>query len=69
MTTYVTFSRQNVAGSRASTTKRLENLVLIVVVVIVLESKALYYNIHWLINLPILITYVLDNILDIVRKS
>ena len=67
MTTDVTFSRQNVVGSRASTTKDLQNLVL--VVVIVLESKALYYNIHWLINLPILITYVLDNVLDIVRRS
>ena len=66
MTTDVTFSRQNVAGSRASTTKHLENLVL--VVVIVLESKALYYNIHWLINLPILIAYLLDNVLDILRS-
>lgn len=63
MTTDVTFCRQNVAGSRASTTKHLENLVL------VFECKALYYNIHWLINLPILITYVLDNVLDIVRRS
>ena len=67
MTTDVTFSRQNVVGSRASTTKDLQNLVL--VVVIVLEFKALYYNIHWLINLLILITYVLDNVLDIVRRS
>ena len=39
MTTAITFSRQNDAGSRASNTYYWENLVL--VVVIVLESKAL----------------------------
>ena len=42
MTTATTFSRQNDAGSRASTTQYWENLVL--VVVLVLESKALYYE-------------------------
>ena len=42
MTTAVTFSRQNDACSRASTTQYWENLVL--VVVLVLESKALYYG-------------------------
>ena len=42
MTTATTFSRQNDAGSRASTTYYWENLVL--VVVLVLESKALYWN-------------------------
>jgi len=41
MTTTVTFSRQNDAGSRASTTQYWENLVL--VVVLVSESKALYH--------------------------
>ena len=40
MTTATTFSRQNDAGSRASTTYYWENLVL--VVVLVLESKGLY---------------------------
>ena len=42
MTTATTFSRQNDAGSRASTTYYWENLVL--VVVLVLESKALYLS-------------------------
>ena len=40
MTTAITFSRQNDAGSRVYTTKYWENLVL--VVVLVSESKALY---------------------------
>ena len=42
MMSATTFSRQNDAGSRASTTKYCENLVL--VVVLVLESKDLYYS-------------------------
>ena len=41
MTTATTFSRQNDVGSRASTTQYWENLV--VVVVLVSESKALYH--------------------------
>ena len=42
MTTAITFSRQNDAGSRVSNTQYWENLVL--VVVLVLESKlGLYY--------------------------
>ena len=40
VTTATTFSRQNDAGSRLSNTQYWENLVL--VVVLVLESKALY---------------------------
>ena len=44
MTTAIT-SRQNDAGSRAPTVSLLENLVL--VVVLVLESKDLYYTIAW----------------------
>ena len=40
MTKAIAFSRQNVAGSRARTTQYWENLVF--VVVLVLESKALY---------------------------
>ena len=40
VTTAVAFSRQNDAGSRVSNTQYWENLVL--VVVLVLESKALY---------------------------
>ena len=42
VTTATTFSRQNDTGSRATTTYYGENLVL--VVVLVLESKALYCN-------------------------
>ena len=42
MTTTITFSRQNDAASRANTTYYCENLAR--VVVLVLESKALYYN-------------------------
>ena len=42
MTTATTFSRQNDAASRASTTYYWENLVL--VVVLVLESKGLWYE-------------------------
>ena len=42
MTAATTFSRQNDAGSRAYTTQYWENLVL--VVVLVLESKALYWD-------------------------
>ena len=41
MTTATTFSRQNDAGSRASTTQYWENLVL--VVVLVAKSKAVYH--------------------------
>ena len=41
MTTAITFSRQNDAGSRASTTNCWENLVL--VVFLVLEIKGLYW--------------------------
>ena len=41
MTTATMFSRQNDAASRASTTYYWENLVL--VVVLVLESRGLYY--------------------------
>ena len=41
VTTAITFSRQNDAGSHASTTYYWENLVL--VVVLVLESKGLYW--------------------------
>ena len=42
MTTAITFSRQNDAGSRESNTQYWKNLVL--VVVLVLESKDLHYN-------------------------
>ena len=42
MTTAVTFSRQNDAGSRASTTYYWENLLL--VVDLVSESKGLYFT-------------------------
>ena len=42
MTTAITFSRQNDAGSRARNTEYLENLAPIVV--LVLESKALCYK-------------------------
>ena len=48
MTTATTFSRQNDAGSHASTTQYWENLVL--EVVLVLESKAL--NSHYLTGRP-----------------
>ena len=41
MLTATTFSRQSDAGSRARTTKYLENLVLVLLLV-VLESKCLY---------------------------
>ena len=41
MTTAITFSRQNDAGSRVSKTQDLENLLL--VIVLVSESKALQY--------------------------
>ena len=41
MTTAITFSRQNDAGSRVSKTQDLENLLLVIVVVS--ESKALQY--------------------------
>ena len=43
MTTAITFSRQNDAGSRVSNTQYWQNLVL--VVVLVSESKALYLTI------------------------
>ena len=43
MTEAITFSRQNDAGSRAFTTQYWKSLVL--VVVLVLESKALYYSV------------------------
>ena len=42
MTTATTFSRQNDAASRASTTWYWENLVVVLVLVLVLESKGLY---------------------------
>ena len=48
MTTAITFSRQNDAGLRACTTYYWENLVL--VVVLVLESKALYFNVKFYNN-------------------
>ena len=47
MTTAIAFSRQNDVGSRASTAKYWENLVL--VVVLVLESKAVYRQMRSLI--------------------
>ena len=48
MTTAITFSRQNDAGLRACTTYYWENLVLVVVLVI--ESKALYFNVKFYNN-------------------
>ena len=42
MTTAITFSRQNGAGSRARTTQYWEKFVLVVVIVV--ESKDLYYG-------------------------
>ena len=48
MTTAITFSRQNDASLRACTTYYWENLVLVVVLVI--ESKALYFNVKFYNN-------------------
>ena len=48
MTMAITFSRQNYVGSHVRTTSYWENLVL--VVVLVLESKATYhvfYHVYW----------------------
>ena len=56
MTTATTFSRQNNAVSRASTTYCRENLVL--VVVLVLESKGLYFISRW--NMIVRVSVVLN---------
>ena len=56
MTTATTFSRQNNAGLRAGTTYCRENLVL--VVVLVLQSKGLYCICKW--NMIVRVSVVLN---------